>query len=333
MEKFVEYKRRRTIIRKIINGKKRKSFDEFCKSIKKTVEWTCWDKKERAEIIYREIKKLVATATSSECLRSFSRKQRRNYQRCTIIFRLLPCIMEKIPILFIYTVLIKKLGKIGYPNRIMLFIREVNTVQFAVLRYILQVMGQKTKFEIFKTRYKIATNRLVLNNITKEISLFTAEAFAIKSQISKRKKKKIKYVWIAEHNGIEGNTITREANFKRQYFTRYYRKMRKKSWFYKMSRERYYVTLINKLRANHFNLNKSLARKGIIESARCECSNDSESLEHYLWQCFAIEPLYNKKLISEIEHIKKQKHGINRQNVTESLPEAYSRIIHSLSSS
>ncbi|KAG5314511.1 SETMR methyltransferase, partial [Acromyrmex insinuator] len=37
-----------------------------------------------------------------------------------------------------------------------------------------------------------------------------------------------------------------------------------------------------------------------------------------------------KRLISEMVQIKKQKHGINRQNDIESLPELYSNIIHSL---
>ena len=46
-----------------------------------------------------------------------------------------------------------------------------------------------------------------------------------------------------------------------------------------------------------------------------------------------IELSYNNRLIFEIVHIKKQKHGINRQHNMESLPEAYSGIIHSLSSS
>ncbi|KYN06043.1 hypothetical protein ALC62_03043, partial [Cyphomyrmex costatus] len=46
-----------------------------------------------------------------------------------------------------------------------------------------------------------------------------------------------------------------------------------------------------------------------------------------------IEPFYNKRLISEMVHIKKQIHGISRQNDTESLPDLYSNIIHSLSPS
>ena len=36
-----------------------------------------------------------------------------------------------------------------------------------------------------------------------------------------------------------------------------------------------------------------------------------------------VEPSYNKRLISEMIHIKKQRQGINKQNDTESLPEPY----------
>ncbi|KYN39513.1 hypothetical protein ALC56_06006, partial [Trachymyrmex septentrionalis] len=35
------------------------------------------------------------------------------------------------------------------------------------------------------------------------------------------------------------------------------------------------------------------------------------------------ESLYNKKLVSEMVHIKRQKQGLNKQNETESLPESY----------
>ena len=42
------------------------------------------------------------------------------------------------------------------------------------------------------------------------------------------------------------------------------------------------------------------------------------------------EASYNKRLIVEMIHIKKQRQGINKQNDTESLPEPY-QIIQSLS--
>ena len=45
------------------------------------------------------------------------------------------------------------------------------------------------------------------------------------------------------------------------------------------------------------------------------------------------ESSYNKRLVFEMIHIKRQKQGLNRQNDTESLPETCSQIIQSLSSS
>lgn len=81
-------------------------------------------------------------------------------------------------------------------------------------------------------------------------------------------------------------TISREGQHKgKVYFERYYDRKKKKPWFNNINLERYNITIINRLRANHFNLGESLARKGYIDSARCECGNENESIEHVLWQC------------------------------------------------
>jgi len=45
------------------------------------------------------------------------------------------------------------------------------------------------------------------------------------------------------------------------------------------------------------------------------------------------ESSYNKRLISEMIHIRRQKQGLNRQNDIESLSESYLPIIQSLSPS
>ena len=45
------------------------------------------------------------------------------------------------------------------------------------------------------------------------------------------------------------------------------------------------------------------------------------------------DSFYNKKLISEMVYIKKQKQGLNKQNDTELLPESYLQIIQALSPS
>lgn len=45
------------------------------------------------------------------------------------------------------------------------------------------------------------------------------------------------------------------------------------------------MTTLNRLRSNHFNLNESLARKGYIESATCECGAEVESLNYVVIEC------------------------------------------------
>lgn len=145
-------------------------------------------------------------------------------------------------------------------------------------------------------------------------------------KISRELGKRVIYVWIPAHVGIQGNEmadklakeatgekedpsitvpigdfrkifklatwnmtqdiLVREAQFKGKfYYENYYDGRKKKPWFSGINVERYYITIINRLRANHYNLGDSLERKGYIDSARCECGNEKESLEHVLWQC------------------------------------------------
>lgn len=42
---------------------------------------------------------------------------------------------------------------------------------------------------------------------------------------------------------------------------------------------------MNRLRANHYNLKESLARKGYIASARCECGAERECINHMVFSC------------------------------------------------
>lgn len=45
------------------------------------------------------------------------------------------------------------------------------------------------------------------------------------------------------------------------------------------------MVTINRLRDNHYNLNESLARKGYIDSARCECGAEVEDVNHVVFSC------------------------------------------------
>lgn len=66
------------------------------------------------------------------------------------------------------------------------------------------------------------------------------------------------------------------------YFDRFYDETARKPWFSEIDAERYFVTLINRLRSNHHNLGASLRRKAYVDSERCECGCECENLNHVL---------------------------------------------------
>lgn len=62
--------------------------------------------------------------------------------------------------------------------------------------------------------------------------------------------------------------------------------------------------MINRYRANHYNLNKLLGRKGIIDTERCECEAKKESLNHVLFSCQLYEE-ERKYMFRKMDKIKK----------------------------
>ncbi|XP_026825372.1 uncharacterized protein LOC113561927 [Ooceraea biroi] len=69
------------------------------------------------------------------------------------------------------------------------------------------------------------------------------------------------------------------------YYTNFYNRQSKLPWFHGFNEERYFITFVNRVRANHYNLNASLARKNIVNSERCECGYMREDIDHVVWQC------------------------------------------------
>lgn len=76
------------------------------------------------------------------------------------------------------------------------------------------------------------------------------------------------------------NKLLDETTYKGKiYFNLYYKRKDKNPWFKKIVMERGLCTMINRLRANYYNLNKSLSRKGYINNARWECEAKAAEIQ------------------------------------------------------
>ena len=109
---------------------------------------------------------------------------------------------------------------------------------------------------------------------------------------------------------------------------------------YRISREDYDVSYVCQTKRQlKTRLHEHVSDINISSKSPSMISNRNHRIEennNFKWDkmdILDVEPSYNKRLISEMVHIKKQKHGINRQNDTESLLELYFDIIHFLSPS
>jgi len=50
------------------------------------------------------------------------------------------------------------------------------------------------------------------------------------------------------------------------------------------------IVLINKIRSNHYNLNYSLFRKNIVNSAACPCGDPRQDINHIIFYCLITIP-------------------------------------------
>lgn len=70
------------------------------------------------------------------------------------------------------------------------------------------------------------------------------------------------------------------------HYTQLYYKSRRKPWFANFTARRLWIVSLCRARANHYNLNASLARKNYIKSGDCShCPNTEQDLDHILWAC------------------------------------------------
>lgn len=70
----------------------------------------------------------------------------------------------------------------------------------------------------------------------------------------------------------------------KKYFEEIHSSRLKTSWDKDFEASRFFVTTVNRIRANHINVKESLARKNYVEDNICECGR-IESLRHWLFEC------------------------------------------------
>ena len=92
--------------------------------------------------------------------------------------------------------------------------------------------------------------------------------------------------------------IVKELGLKKgiEYFTYFY-KHSSKPWFDKKSLNRSNIVMINRSRANHYNLAASLARLKFIDDFMHSCGLYEQDLDHILWQC----QTYDKERVDMIK--------------------------------
>ena len=104
------------------------------------------------------------------------------------------------------------------------------------------------------------------------------------------------------HNATK-DFILNEAKIKgKNYFNLFY-KDSKKPWFYNKKIKRDMIVSINRCRADHYNLNSSLARISIVEDQGCDCGWEKQDINHVIWQC----PKYNDQRTKMIDGLRNLK--------------------------
>jgi len=58
-----------------------------------------------------------------------------------------------------------------------------------------------------------------------------------------------------------------------------------KPWYYDKPINRNDIVLINRIRSNHYNLNYSLFRKKMVDSAACQCGESRQDINHIIFYC------------------------------------------------
>lgn len=89
-------------------------------------------------------------------------------------------------------------------------------------------------------------------------------------------------------------------------YFQYFVTKKKKPWFIDKKLPRAIIVTVNRIRANHYNLAASLARVGIVKSAKCKCEEGDENINHVIWQC----KLYDEERSKFYTNLRKLKYQL-----------------------
>ena len=89
-----------------------------------------------------------------------------------------------------------------------------------------------------------------------------------------------------EHNKNE--LINSSISTGKFYFLNFFKES-KRPWYFNKGLPREAISLFNRIRCGHTNLNSSLFKYKITKTSLCKCGKDDDTIEHIFWQCH----LYN----------------------------------------
>lgn len=93
-------------------------------------------------------------------------------------------------------------------------------------------------------------------------------------------------LYAKRQSSLRFNKYFEEASvFTGQQYAALYANPRKGPWFRKNSLGRQEIVLINRLRANHYNLNYSLFKKNMVNSPACPCGDPRQDANHTIFYC------------------------------------------------
>lgn len=157
------------------------------------------------------------------------------------------------------------------------------------------------------------------------------------------KNRSIKFFWIPSHIGIAGNeeadriakaktdlhpkdnvripfsdlyesykkeamknsfrTVENLGKTKGVFFFQNYFNKKSKPWFFNKGLKREFITTMNRLRADHYNLGTSLAKIHVVDSPNCTCGFENQDIDHIVWNCTEYANQRNQ-LFEKIKKIK-----------------------------